>query len=151
MISMAEAFLLNNRVNLKLLEALTLEQLAHVPAPRARSIADQFAHLHKVRIMWLEVRAPERARELKNIPQGTATRSVLKAALESSAEALAAVIAESVESGKMRGFKRGPLAFSAYVLAHEAHHRGQIILHLKHARMPVDRDLTYALWDWDKL
>src|SRR5215467_9954488 len=44
MLSLAETFLLNNRANLMLLDAMTEEQLAHVPFPRARSIADQFAH-----------------------------------------------------------------------------------------------------------
>jgi uncharacterized damage-inducible protein DinB len=151
MLTLAQTFLLNNRVNLMLLDAMTDAQLAHVPFPRARSIADQFAHLHTVRIMWLEVAAKDRAQGLKKIEKGAATKAELRRALEASAEALAAVIDESVEAGKMRGYKRGPITFCSYLLAHEGHHRGEIIVHLKHAKMPVDRDLTYALWEWEKL
>jgi len=138
-------------VNLMLLEAMTDEQLAHIPFPRARSIADQFAHLHNVRIMWLEVTAKDRAKGLKKIEKGRATKAELRKALEASAEELAAVIGESMEAGKMRGYKRGPLAFSGYILAHEGHHRGEIIVHMKHGKMPLHRDLTYAIWEWDKL
>jgi uncharacterized damage-inducible protein DinB len=151
MLSLAETFLLNNRVNVLLLNSLTTDQLAHVPTPKARSIADQIAHLHKVRIMWLEARDPERAKALQNIPAGTTAKSVLRSALEASAEALAAVLTESVDAGKMKGFKRGPIAFCGYMMAHEAHHRGQILVHLKHAKMPVNRDIAYALWQWEKL
>lgn len=49
--TLADTWLLNSRVNLKLLDHLGEEQLAVKPNPRARSIADQFAHLHNVRIM----------------------------------------------------------------------------------------------------
>ena len=53
--------------------------------------------------------------------------------------------------GKLRGTQRGPAAFTGYILAHEVHHRGQIILHLKYARTPVDPALGYSTWDWEKI
>ena len=56
--SLADTWILNNRVNLKLLDHLRDEQLGVLANPRARSIGDQFAHLHNVRIMWLETRGP---------------------------------------------------------------------------------------------
>jgi uncharacterized damage-inducible protein DinB len=141
MYSLADTFLLNNRANLRLLDALTEEQLAYVPSHRARSIADQLAHLHKVRLMWLKVCAPA-------VKIG---ESGLRAELEASAEAIAAVIADAERAGKMRGYKRGPATFCGYLLAHEGHHRGQIILHLKHAKMPVDKAVAYGIWEWEKL
>jgi uncharacterized damage-inducible protein DinB len=150
MLSLAESFLLNHRMNLKLLDAMTEEQLAHLPFPRARSIADQFAHIHNVRLAWLEVSSPDRAKALKKVEKGAATKTELRTALEASAESLARVIEESSTAGKMRGFKNGPIAFCGYVLAHEGHHRGQIIVHLKHAKMPVGRELAYAIWEWDR-
>ena len=30
-------------------------------------------------------------------------------------------------------------------------HRGEIIVHLKHAKMAVDRELTYAIWEWVRI
>jgi uncharacterized damage-inducible protein DinB len=149
--SLAETWHLNNRANLMLLDSLTAEQLEHTPFPRARSIADQFAHLHNVRIMWLEVQMPEAAKSLPKIEKGTATKASLREALEASAEAFAKMLASAEKTGKLRSAKRGIYPFFAYAIAHEAHHRGQIIAHLKHAKTPVDRALGFALWEWEKL
>jgi len=146
--SLSDTFLLNNRVNLKLLDALTEEQLAHLPGLRARSIADQFAHLHNVRAMWLEVIAKVK---LSKIAKGAASKAGVRAALEHSAREIAAVVAEAEGSGRMRGYKNGPAAFCGYMLAHEGHHRGQIVLHLKHAKMPVAKEVAYGIWEWEKI
>jgi uncharacterized damage-inducible protein DinB len=151
MYSLADTFLLNNRVNLQLLDLLSDEQLAYSANPRARSIADQFAHLHNVRRVWLEVRAPSAAEQLEKLEKGDLSRAELRSALEASAEALAEAIGESERTGKMKGYKRGPAAFCGYVLAHEGHHRGQIILHLKYGGMPIDKIAGFALWEWEKI
>ena len=45
----------------------------------------------------------------------------------------------------------GPVAFLGYALAHEGHHRGQILLHLKIAKLPLDRATGYSLWYWNKI
>jgi uncharacterized damage-inducible protein DinB len=149
--SLAETWRLNNRANLMLLDSLSREQLAHPPFPRARSIADQFAHLHNVRIMWLEVQMPEAAKRLSKIEKGSATKASLREALQASAEAFANMLDTAETTGKLRSAKRGICVFFAYAIAHEAHHRGQIIVHLKHAKMPVDRALGFELWEWEKL
>lgn len=149
--SLADTWRLNNRVTLMLLDAMTQEQLAHTPSVRARSIADQFAHLHNVRMMWLEVQAPAAAKSLHKIEKGTATKKALKDALEASAEAFANMLDALGQSGKIKSAKRGIYAFFAYAIAHEAHHRGQIIAHLKHARMPLERTLGFGLWEWERI
>jgi len=150
-LSLAETWHLNNRANLMLLDSLSPDQLNHTPFPRARSIADQFAHLHNVRIVWLEIQMPEAARPLPRIAKGAATKASLRDALEASADAFARMLAAAERAGKLRSAKRGIYPFFAYAIAHEAHHRGQIIAHLKHARTPVDRALGFALWEWEKL
>ena len=151
MYSLADTFLLNNRVNLLLLDQLSEEQLAYTANPRARSIADQFAHLHNVRRTWIEVRSPGVAAGLDKIEKGSPTKAGLRKALEASADALAAIIGEAERTGKMKGYKRGPGAFTGYVLAHEGHHRGQIILHLKYGGMPIDKIAGFGLWEWEKI
>jgi len=149
--SLAETWHLNNRANLMLLASLSPDQLNHTPFPRARSVADQFAHLHNVRIMWLEVQMPEAAKSVSKIAKGTATKAGLREALEASADAFAKMLAAAENTGKLRSAKRGIYPFFAYAIAHEANHRGQIIAHLKHARRPVDRALGFALWEWEKI
>jgi uncharacterized damage-inducible protein DinB len=148
--SLADTWLLNNRVNLRLLEQLSDAQLAWASNPRARSVAGQFAHLHSVRLMWLEVVAPAAA-PMAKIEKGAASAPALRAALEASALALGTAIAEAEQTGRMRGYKRGVAAFVGYLLAHEAHHRGQIVLHLKYAKMALAPKAGYDLWEWEKI
>jgi uncharacterized damage-inducible protein DinB len=149
--TLTDTWHLNNRVNLLLLDHLTDEQLAFAPSPKARSIADQFAHLHNVRILWLEPRLPAVARALTKIDKGTATKALLQEALAESAKVIADLIAEADRTGKLKSSKRGVIAFFGYALAHEAHHRGQIILYLKQAKMRIDPMVGYSLWEWEKI
>jgi uncharacterized damage-inducible protein DinB len=150
--TLADAWHLNNRVNLMLLDQLDEEQLAVTANPRARNVAEQFAHMHAVRIMWLEPRTPALAKALPKIAKGEASKAAIKEALEASAAAIGDLFAEGEKTGKVKiYFKRGPIAFFAYAMAHEAHHRAQIVLHLKYAGRPVDRAFGFSLWEWDKI
>jgi len=106
---LADTWRLNHRVNLLLLDHLSAEQLAFAANPRARSIADQFAHIRNVRILWLEHTAPKLAASPKKIDKGTATKKILQEALERSSEAMGNFIAEAEQSGTMKGSKRGPM------------------------------------------
>ena len=150
--TLSDAWLLNNRVNLMLLDQLDEEQLAVTANPRARNIAEQFAHMHNVRIGWLEPRAPELAKSLTKIGKGVAAKAEIEDALEASGQVFAGLFAEAEKTGKIKVyFKRGPVAFFGYLLAHEAHHRGQIVLHLKYAGRPVDKMFGFSLWEWEKI
>jgi uncharacterized damage-inducible protein DinB len=122
-----------------LLDHLSDEQLAFAPSARARSIGDQFAHLHDVRLMWMDAKLAKLEK--------AATKAELRTALETSAVAMA----ERIAVGKVKGAKRGMAAFCGYLLAHEAHHRGQIVLHLKNAGMRVDPKVAFAIWEWQQI
>jgi uncharacterized damage-inducible protein DinB len=58
---------------------------------------------------------------------------------------------EAERTGHIRGGKLSPVRFLGYALAHEGHHRGQILLHLKIARLPLDRATGYSLWYRNKI
>jgi uncharacterized damage-inducible protein DinB len=55
--TLADTWHLNNRVNLRLLDALTEEQLRVTIQPRGKAVASYFAHIHMARFYWLERRA----------------------------------------------------------------------------------------------
>src|ERR1051325_2304548 len=143
--TLADTWRLNQRVNLQLLGQLNDAQLAYSASPRSRNIGDQLAHLHNVRIQCLDPSRPDAAKPLKKINKGTVTRKMLQDALEASAEAIGELFDEAAITGKLKAFPRGLAAFLGYLLAHEAHHRGQIILHLKYAKMPIDPTVGYSL------
>jgi uncharacterized damage-inducible protein DinB len=146
--TLLDTWRLNNRVNLMLLDELSDRQLAFAANPRARNIAAQFAHLHGVRLAWLAVQGDT---SLAKIGKGVASKTDLRQALESSAKAIGDLLARVEEGGKIKGARRGATAFCGYLLAHEAHHRGQIILHLKYAGMPVSPNVGFGIWEWEKI
>jgi len=149
--ALAETWHLNNRVNLLLLDALTDEQLAATVLPRGKAVTSYFVHIHMARFYWLERRAPALAKSLKKIPSGTAPRATLRQALIDSGEAMGELFAEAERTGHIKGSRLGPVAFLGYALTHEGLHRGQVLLHLKIAKKPLDRATSYSLWYWNKI
>jgi uncharacterized damage-inducible protein DinB len=51
----------------------------------------------------------------------------------------------------IRTFKRGLVPTVAYLIAHESHHRGSILLTLKECGQPLDRSTRDSIWDWSKI
>jgi uncharacterized damage-inducible protein DinB len=149
--ALADTWHLNNRVNLRLLDALTDQQLAATILPRGKTVISYFVHIHMARFYWLQRRAPALAKTFKRIPGGTAPRATLRQALIDSGKAMGELFTEAERTGFIKGTKLGPIAFLGYALAHEGHHRGQILLHLKIAKLPLDRDTGYSLWYWNKI
>ena len=149
--SLAEIWRLNNRVNLHLLDALTEQQLTAVILPRGKAVTSYFAHIHMARFYWLQRRASALAKRLKKVPAGSATRPILREALQESGDAMAELFTDAERTGHVKDVKRGPLGFLGYAMAHEAHHRGQILLHLKVAKLPLSRAAADSLWYWNKI
>ena len=149
--ALAETWHLNNRVNLLLLDALSDEQLAATILPRGRAVTSYFVHMHMARFYWLERRAPALAKTINKIPGGTASRATLRQALINSGEAMGKLFAEAERTGHIKGVRLGPVAFLGYALAHEGHHRGQVLLHLKIAKKPLNGAASSSLWYWNKI
>lgn len=144
-----ETWQIHNRINLYLLAGISPEALQDCPTKKGRTIGDQFAHLHNVRLMWLSVSAPDLMADLEKIERGANLGlSDLEGALVESGEAMEKLLRRGLETGKIKGFKPSVAAFLGYVIAHESHHRGQIMLTLKLAGHMVDKKIQFGMWEW---
>src|SRR3569833_2802338 len=143
-----ETWHIHNRINLYLLNAIDEAHLTDVSASKGRNTGEQFAHIHNVRLMWLKASAPELLEGLTKLEKGAITKKLLADELTKSADAIATLLQKGFETGKIKGFKPHAAAFMGYLLSHESHHRGQVMLILKHSGHPVDQKTQYGLWEW---
>ena len=149
--SLIETWQIHNRIHLYLLDAIANESLNNQAASKGRKVGEQFAHIHNVRLMWLKSAAPELLEPLLKLDKEMSlTVSDLKTHLSQSSEAIEKLIEIGFETGKVKGFKPHPTAFVGYLIAHEAHHRGQITLSLKQSGHPIDKKTQFGLWEWGR-
>lgn len=143
-----ETWRIHNRIHAYLLDALDAAALAAAPQPKGRTVGAQFAHIHNVRKMWLAQAAPDLDAPLEKLDPDAQTVDTLKQHLAASGEAIAAQLARAFETGKMKGFKPSPAAFLGYLIAHESHHRGQILMTLKQNGLLPPKKILFGLWEW---
>lgn len=157
MTTLAEQFVdswnIHNRILFYLLDAIPEQALAGVSSSGGRSVGQMFAHIHNIRLTWLEVSAPKLMSGLAKIParkKDEFTREQLRSALEASGNAFASMFAEGFETGKIKEAKPHPAAFYSYFVGHEWYHIGEIGITLTQAGFPLDEKVAYGLWDWAK-
>ena len=149
-----EAWSTNNRINLFLIEHISDEGMRSTLSRHGgRNVAGQFAHIHNNRVWQLEKRAKDLSDGLAVFETKVSpSREELVDALTASGDAVAAFL-EAVlagESGR-RGFKKGIFTTLSYFVAHESHHRGNILLTLKTSGHKLDQATSYAIWNWEKI
>lgn len=150
-----ESWQINHRVTLKLLDALADEALRATLSTRGgRDVARQLAHVHETRLTCAEITSKtNRVAKLPHFAKGeTPSRKDLRAALNVSAKAIETTIREAwANGGKTPGFKRGLGPLLGYLIAHESHHRGSILLTVKQSGHKLTDELRWGLWDWSHI
>jgi uncharacterized damage-inducible protein DinB len=139
----------NDRINQYMIENLPTEAWrAEPPGGKGRTIAAIVAHMHNVRVMWLKAAAKE-----SKIPEQLDRTSVTPAqatkALEQSRTALSAVLKSALETdGRVKGFRPDVAGFFGYLIAHDAHHRGQICMLARQVGHPLPQKAMFGMWEW---
>ena len=155
-----ETYAVNDRINQLLLERLDPRAWrAAMPGSKGRTIAAIFAHIHNVRCKWLRLSAPHlqpppRLDRMRCTPQ----QSML--ALAASAALCSQMLAEAFAAqGRVKKFHRDGwarpwppgVAMFAYMIAHEAHHRGQVCMLAHQSGFKLPDHATAEMWGWEKL
>ena len=143
---LVDTWQIHNRINLFLLENIPEEALAAAPTPKGRNIVFQLAHMHNVRIDWMQKAAAHLTKfSLKGDPPN---KTQLQEALQASGEAIAAFLRNGLDKGRISGFKPHPAAFLGYLISHESYHRGEIGLILGQAGYKLNNSVAYGMWEW---
>src|SRR5215831_6017637 len=95
-----ETWDIHNRINLYLLDSIEAAHLKSCSASKGRSVGEQFAHLHNVRLMWLKASAPDLLKGLGKIEKEDAhEKKLLRDSLSESGAAIKTLLDKSIAAG----------------------------------------------------
>src|ERR1700730_19207644 len=106
---------IHDRINIYLLDAVDPVSLDSHSASKGRSVGEQFAHIHNVRLMWMKAAAPELLKGLTKIENEQAQdKKLLRKCLADSGKAIGVLLGQSLtccararRSSRNGGLSRG--------------------------------------------
>jgi uncharacterized damage-inducible protein DinB len=171
-IAAVQIFAVNDRMNQMIIEHLdpgawrakspdkSSAKLTANPPGSTRTIAAIFTHMHNVRTKWVRLTAPH----LKAPPQlnrAHCTQQQARAGLALSAACCGEMLREALggSGGRVEKFLRDGWAqpwpvgpeMLCYMLSHEAHHRGQVLMLAHQLGFPLPAKVWAGIWNWEKL
>jgi uncharacterized damage-inducible protein DinB len=157
--SAAQIFAANERMNQLLIEHLDPAAWKARPPGKTRTIVAIFTHMHNVRTKWVRLTAPHLGVPAQ-LNRARCTPEQARAGLAESAARCVEMLAEALGGdGRIEKFRRDSLApafpvgveMLCYMLAHEAHHRGQVIMLAHQMGFPLPYKASDGIWNWEKL
>ena len=131
---------------------------ASVPGVPLRTVRTIAAHLHNSRSRWLRTLGQEHGIAVPPLVDlRRVTRRGLLAALKRSARGMEQLLDLGIAAGgqvppsKAYVWRNLPLDVGhvlAYFVAHEGHHRGQIVMVARQLGQRLPREVTDGLWQW---
>ena len=155
----ARIFAANERMNQMILEELDPAAWNAKPPGKARSIAAIFTHVHNVRTKWVRLTAPH-LKVPRQLQRAHCTPKQARAGLAESAARCEEMLAEALGGGgRVEKFVRDGWArpwpvgaeMLCYMISHEAHHRGQVLMLAHQMGFPLPKEVMYGIWNWEKI
>jgi uncharacterized damage-inducible protein DinB len=158
---LVESFAVNERMNQIVLNDLDpAAWRAKLPGSKGRTIAAIVAHVHNIRRKWLRLSAPH-LKLPAPLDRARCTQKQAQAALAESAARCSEMLADALSGpqSRIKTFRRDgwakpwPVgaAMFAYMISHEAHHRGQVCMLAHQLGFPLPTKAAYAIWVWETL
>src|ERR1700761_1444422 len=158
---LVERYARNERMNQIILDNLDpAAWRGKVPGIKGRTIAGIFAHVHNVRRKWLRLSAPHLTLPAR-LDRASCTQQQAQVLLLESATRFSEMLADALSrpqshvqtflrDGWARPWPAGP-AMLAYMISHDAHHRGQVCMLAHQLGFPLPSKATSAMWSWERL
>jgi len=152
-------FAANERLNQILIEHLAPAAWRAQPPGKVRTIVAIFTHMHNVRCKWVKLTAPQ-LKLPRQLDRARCTPRQARAGFAESAACCSQMLSEALGEGSRVGkFLRdgwarpwpAGLEMLCYMLAHEAHHRGQVCMLAHQLGFPLPSRVTSGMWNWEKL
>ena len=159
--TLVESYAVNDRMNQIVLEHLNpAAWRAKLPGSKGRTVAAIFSHVHNIRRKWLRLSAPH-LKLPAPLDRSMCTPKQTSLALAESAVRCCEMMAEALapdqdrvktfhRDGWARPWPAGP-SMLAYMLSHDAHHRGQVCMLAHQLGFPLPVKVSGGIWGWEKL
>jgi uncharacterized damage-inducible protein DinB len=151
--ALVESYAVNERMNQMVLAHLNpAAWRAKLPGSKGRTIAAIFVHVHNVRRKWLRLSAPH-LKMPAALERSSCTQVQVRDALAESGERCCEMLAEA-ESFRRDGWAKpwpAGAAMAAYMITHDAHHRGQVCMLAHQLGFPLPVEVGAGVWAWEKL